>query len=86
MCEQITPSDTLFKAEGTRLYIDSYAIEHAVAMSDTLFGRTIELAVTCDQEYFVPEEEACVVFKVNFTNSRYVSVFRNASMHTCTAP
>eukprot|EP00903_Cladosiphon_okamuranus_P014909 g13805.t1 len=61
--------ENLFMAQGTRLLIDSYPIEKAVAISDTLFGRKIEVGLTCDQEYFVSEEEACVVFKLNFTNS-----------------
>lgn len=73
LCKQVAHED-LFMAQGPRLLIDSYPIEKAVAISDTLFGRKIEVALTCDQEYFVPDEEACVVFKLNFTNSRCVYV------------
>ena len=62
----------LFSTEGNRILIDSYPPEKAVAISDSLFGREIELAVTCDQQVSVPVEDSCVVFKLNFTNSRCV--------------
>lgn len=60
----------LFMAEGSTLLIDSYPVEKAVALSDSLFGRKIEVALSCEQEETVPAADSCVVFKLNFTNSR----------------
>lgn len=41
----------------------------APAVSDSLYGRNIELALTCNQEDpVVVEEDSCVLFQVEFTN------------------
>lgn len=43
----------------------------APAVSDSLYGRTIQLDLDCNQEDAVDDADACVLFQVNFTNYRY---------------
>lgn len=64
----------LFEADGHELMIDSYPADVAVAISDSLFGVNIEVFLTCDQEPVVAAEDSCVLFNLNFTNSRCVGV------------
>lgn len=59
---------------GPYLWIDPYPADVAVAISDSLFNRTIEVSLTCDQEQVVAEEDSCVQFNLNFTNARCVYV------------
>lgn len=42
----------------------------APAVSDSLYGRTIQLDLACNQEDAVDDADACVLFQVNFTNYR----------------
>ncbi|CAM9377775.1 unnamed protein product [Ectocarpus sp. 12 AP-2014] len=58
----------LFAAESHELFIDSYSADKAVAISDSLFGRTIEVALSCDQVQTVTVEDSCLQFQLNFTN------------------
>lgn len=46
-----------------------------MAVSDSLFGRTIEVALTCDQVQTVTAAESCLQFQLNFTNGRYGLIF-----------
>lgn len=62
--------EDLFAAQGVNLQIADYPADVAVAISDSLFGRLIEVFMTCDQSAVVAEEDACVQFHLNFTNSR----------------
>lgn len=64
--------DGLFNATGGYVLVDSIPAEIAVAVSDSLYGRTIEVSLSCSQEEAVAEEDSCIVFEVNFTNARYI--------------
>lgn len=59
---------------GPYLWIDPYPVDVAVAISDSLFNRTIEVSLTCDQEPVVAAEDSCVQFNLNFTNARCACV------------
>lgn len=65
----------LFEANKHELMIDSYPEDVAVAISDSLFGVNIEVFLSCDQEPVVDAEDSCVLFNLNFTNSRCVRFF-----------
>lgn len=43
----------------------------APAVSDSLYGRTIQLNLTCNQEAVVEKNESCVLFQVEFNNFRW---------------
>lgn len=62
--------ENLFAAEGSYLQIADYPADVAVAISDSLFGTLVEVSMTCNQSVVVAEEDSCVQFYLNFTNSR----------------
>lgn len=66
--------EELFAADGHNLSINSYPTDVAVAISDSLVSVDIEVFLTCDQEPVVADEDSCVLFNMNFTNSRCVRV------------
>ncbi|CAM9591361.1 unnamed protein product [Pylaiella littoralis] len=61
--------EELFAADGHNLSINSYPTDVAVAISDSLVSVDIEVFLTCDQEPVVADEDSCVLFNMNFTNS-----------------
>lgn len=67
--------DGLFNATGEGdLVVSEIPESKAVAVSDSLFGNTIELDLTCsDGAGVVDVVASCVQFMVNFTNNRYLS-------------
>lgn len=64
----------LFNATGEGdLVVSEIPESKAVAVSDSLFGNTIELDLTCsDDAGIIDADESCVQFMVNFTNTRYL--------------
>lgn len=59
-----------FKATGDgEVTVSGISTSIAPAVSDSLYGRIIELALTCNQEDpVVMEEDSCLLFHVEFTN------------------
>lgn len=61
----------LFTAQGEDLYVSPIPAGKAVAVSDSLFGRPIEVALSCSgQQQVTSDDESCVLFHANFTNTR----------------
>ena len=62
----------LFNASADNLVVDSIPWSSAVAASDSLYGRPVEVFVSCEIEgdIEVDDEDSCVKFEVNFTNTR----------------
>eukprot|EP00904_Undaria_pinnatifida_P013748 jgi/Undpi1/9503/HiC_scaffold_27.g11959.m1 len=61
----------LFNASADDLVVDSIPTGKAVAASDSLYGRTVEVTLSCEVEddEDLDDEDACVMFEVNFTNT-----------------
>lgn len=67
-----TAFEELFIAtNGSYLKVAAVPAERAVAVSDSLYGWTIQINLTCDQDAVVEEEDSCVIFEVDFTNYRW---------------
>lgn len=68
---EVVTFDGVFNATGDGgITVSSIPSSIAPAMSNSLFGRTIQLNLTCDQPDVVSEDDACVLFQVEFTNYR----------------
>lgn len=71
------PVGDLFYVNGTDLGVKSVPAASAVAFSDSLFGRTVQLNITCERAdgspfVITPEQgDSCIFFQVNTTNYRY---------------
>lgn len=70
--------DGFFNATGGEVTVSSIPASIAPAVSDTLYGRTIQLNLTCNHQadtsslrLSVDEQDSCVLFQVEFSNYRY---------------
>lgn len=73
--EPVNPTEfqELFSANGTDLIVPPVPASLAPALSDSLYGRTVQVNLMCDTEYIpatVEGEDSCVIFEVDFTNYR----------------
>lgn len=67
--------DGFFNSTGSGEFtVSSIPASIAPAVSDTLYGRTIQANLTCNQDDMVDEGDSCVSFQVEFNNYRCVNV------------
>lgn len=63
----------LFSANGSDLLVAPVPASLAPALSDSLYGRTVQVDLVCDTEHIpatVQDDDSCVIFEVEFTNYR----------------
>lgn len=65
----------VFYTNGSDVMVDPPPAYSAVAFSDSLYGRTVQLNITCTREdgsdlLTSSDGDSCVRFEVNFTNYR----------------
>lgn len=65
----------MFYVNGTDLWVSPPNVSEAVAFTDSLYGRTIQVNITCTRTdgsdlSLQDQDDSCILFEVNFTTYR----------------